>query len=275
MSFLRSKTIITLVVLLLLGAIFGSAQKHAREQKRSFVIQDIVHSLLIPVNSAGRVVSSVGDVAVNILRPRRTVLKENKVLRKQVRELTLENAKLREAAAENAGLRRMLGLQQTPSASMIAADVVSRDESNWFDSATINKGRDAGIENGDAVVDYRGLVGQVVEAGPFTSQIVALGDANSAVGAMVQRSRCCGILQGQGADYLVLTWLPKDGDIKESDIVVSSGNGRVIPKGYVIGRVVRIMRNSFGGTTSALVQPSVKFDQIEHVFVVKSGQARR
>ena len=274
LSFLRSKTIITLIVLLLLGALIGSVQRRAQEAKRPFIVQDIVHSMLIPVNAVGRVASGIGDGFVNLLRPNHSIKKENTMLRRQVHELTFENAKLREAANENVGLKKMLGLQSTITSPRISAEVVSRDESNWFDSATINRGRNAEVENGDAVVDYRGLVGQISEAGPFSSQIVALGDLDSAVGAMVQRSRSCGILQGQGADYLALTWLPKDADIKESDIIVSSGAGQVIPKGFVIGRVVRVMRNAPGGTTSALVRPSVKFDQIEHVFVVKSGQSK-
>lgn len=274
LSILRSKTIITLIILLLLAIIVGSAHEHAQEQKRPFAIQDIVHSLLFPVNIAGKAVSNIGDGFINAVRPRRSISRENAALRKQVQELTMENAKLREADAENVSLKSMLGLKNAMNTNMVASEVVSRDESNWFDSATINCGRNSGIESGDAVVDYRGLVGQVVDAGPFSSRIVSLGDADSAIGAMVQRSRSCGILQGQGTDYLVLTWLPKDSDIKMSDIIVSSGIGKVIPKGLVIGRVVRIMRDGPGGTTSALVRPSVRFDQIENVFVINSGRSR-
>ena len=90
---------------------------------------------------------------------------------------------------------------------------------------------------------------------------------------MVQRSRSNGILQGKGGDYLTLSYLPKDADVKVGDIVISSGMGQVIPKGLVIGRVAKIMHNRVLGSTAALVRPSTRFDQIEQVFVAKPGQS--
>ncbi len=83
-------------------------------------------------------------------------------------------------------------------------------------------------------------------------------------------------MQGQGTDYLVLTYLPKDADVIKNDIIVSSGMGGVIPKGIPIGRVVSVIRDSVAGTTSALIRPSVKFDQIEYVFILtQSGASKK
>ena len=68
----------------------------------------------------------------------------------------------------------------------------------------------------------------------------------------------------------MLTYLPKDARVKERDLVVSSGMGQVVPKGFVIGRVVKVVRNPIAGSTSAVVRQSVRFDEVEQVFVVKS-----
>jgi len=121
-------------------------------------------------------------------------------------------------------------------------------------------------------VHFRGLVGQVVETSAYTSQVLALTDPSSAIGAMVRRSRSSGIVKGQGADILLFSYLPKDADIKPSDVVVSSGMGGVVPKGHVIGRVTKVTRDPVAGATSALVKPSVRFNQVEHVFVIKAIQ---
>ncbi|MEN6357484.1 MAG: rod shape-determining protein MreC [Armatimonadota bacterium] len=214
----------------------------------------------------------MGRVAVLTFRPRSVILKENRQLRESVRRLTLENAALREAAEENIRLNAALGFQESSKIAMVAAEVVSHNESNWFDTATINVGTHSGIRQGSAVINHLGIIGQISEANPFTSQIVALTDSNSAIGAMVQRSRSSGMLYGQGTDYLVLAYLPKDSDIKLKDVVISSGMGGVLPKGLVVGRVLKVVRNSTAGTTSALIKPSVRFDEIEQVFVVKPGQ---
>ncbi len=71
----------------------------------------------------------------------------------------------------------------------------------------------------------------------------------------------------------MLSYLPKDADVKVGDVVISSGMGQVIPKGLVIGRVVRVVRSKVMGSTKALVRPSIRIDQIEQVFVVKPGQS--
>ncbi|MDH7602689.1 MAG: rod shape-determining protein MreC [Armatimonadota bacterium] len=202
------------------------------------------------------------------------ILRENALLRREVKRLTAENARLANAAQENVRLRQLLELKQNTPLKTIAAEVISRKPSNWFATATINRGRRDGVSPGDAVVDFRGLVGQIVEADLLSARVVSITDPSSAVGAMVRRSRSSGVLQGQASDYLALTYLPKDADVKVSDVVVTSGMGRVIPKGFVIGRVVRVMRNLTTGMTTALVRPSVRFDEVEHVLVVKRAKGQ-
>jgi len=211
---------------------------------------------------------------VRVVRPRGSILRENARLRDEVRRLTWENARLAEAAEENARLRMLLGLKRNIPLDVVAAEVISRKAGNWFDTATIDRGRRAGIAPGDAVVNFRGLVGQVVESNLTSSQVAAITDPASSVGAMVRRSRSSGILQGQGSDYLALSYLPKDADVKCSDVVVTSGMGGVIPKGFVIGRVVKVLREATPGTTTALVRPSVRLDEVEQVFVVRCGAGR-
>lgn len=271
-AFVRNKTFLSLIALLVLGAAIGTAQKQAMESGKPFVASDVGRTLLIPVNLAFDRVFAAGNWLLRFARPRSFVLRENAALRNEVRRLTEENARLREAAEENVRLRQALRFREQVRLEMAPAEIVSRKGSGWFETAIVDRGRRSGVVKGAAVVSFRGLVGQVEQADPYTSLVVGLADENSAVGGMVQRSRVSGIVQGQGADYLLLNYLPKDADVKKGDIVISSGMGRVIPKGFPIGRVVRVVRNSIGGTTSALVRPSARLDQVEQVFIVRPGQ---
>ncbi len=248
----------------------GQAHTRAARAGKTLLVQDMTSWVLAPVNVGINFALTSGARAVRYFRPRGAILRENAELRRQVRDLNRENASLREAARQNVALRRALGLRGSMAFKSIAAEVIAREESTWFDTATINRGRSSGVAKGDAAVNHLGIVGQVVAVDEFTSEVVALSDQNSAVGAMVQSSRSSGILRGQGTDYPVLTYLPKDARVKERDLVVSSGMGQVVPKGFVIGRVVKVVRNPIAGTTSAVVRPSVHFDEVEQVFVVKS-----
>jgi len=274
MTGLRNRTALYLAGLLILGTLIGAAHNRALDSGRPFVVREAVQLVLTPLSIASRRVFSLGEWLARVIRPRGSILRENARLRREVQRLTEENARLAEAAEENARLRRSLGLKRNVPLEMVAAEVISRKASSWFDAATIDRGRRAGITKGAAVVNFRGLVGQVVESDLWSSQVVAITDPASAVGAMVRRSRSWGILQGQGSDYLTLNYLPKDADVNESDIVVTSGMGRVIPKGFVIGRVVRVLRSPAAGSTTVLVRPSVRLDEIEEVLVVKKGEGK-
>lgn len=250
----------------------GSAQNRRVQSGGPFVLQDTISSVIAPLNTAAHTVASVGGKAKLLFRPRSYILKENADLRKRVRDLTLENSRLREAAFQNVSLRKALNLKETTQLNLTSGEVVARNESCWFDTATINLGSNSGVQKGAAVLNHLGLIGQVLDVSPFTSHIVSLTDPSSAVGGMVQRSRSMGIVQGRGDSYLALNYLPKDADIKVGDIIVSSSAGQVIPAGVPIGRVTEVVRNSMAGTTSAFIIPSVHFDQVEQIFVAKVGQ---
>lgn len=268
-GFLRSRSFISSAVLLVLGVIIGVAHNHAITSGTPMALQDAASTVLYPAQYAARRLVSSGSWFASVMRSRRSILKENASLRGEVRQLTQENARLRECSSENDSLRQSLGLRRNVTLRTAAAEVISRRQSSWFDMVTINLGSRAGITKGAAVMNHRGLVGQVVEVTPFTSQVETLFDPNSGVGAMVQRSRSSGIVYGQGEECLVLTYLPKDADVKKNDIVTSSGMGGVVPKGLVIGRVIKVQRNAVAGTTTAQVRPSVRVDRLEQVLVIR------
>ncbi len=271
-NYLRNKAVVTLIVLLCLGIALGMVANRHSESGKSWWLQDAITTIVGPMNSAAHGIGGVFDGFVGIFRSRANMGAENTHLKNQVKQLEMENFKLREAAYQNASLRQALELRQSTPFPTIAAEVISRNESSWFDTATVNRGSSSGVENGGAVFNHLGLVGQIIVVNPMNSQMVFLTDQNSAVGGMVQRSRSAGIVQGQGADDLVLTYLPKDADVKVGDLVVSSGMGKVIPKGIPIGRVIQVVPNSLAGTTSAVVKPSAQYDQVEHVLIAKVGQ---
>jgi len=272
LNLLRNKTVASFFGLMVLGALLGTAHKSAIKTGSPFVVSNVVRSMLLPIDKGFDRLFGAGAWLLSVIRPRGAILRENSALRARVRQLTQENARLREAAEENVRLREALQLRKSSTLRMISAEVISRGASGWFDTATIDRGRRSGVSKGAAVASYMGLVGQVTESDTFTAQVVALSDPSSAVGATVQRSRLSGIVRGQGADFLVLAYLPKDADVRENDVVVSSGMGRVVPKGLPIGRVVKVVRDSVGGTTSALLRPSARLEQVEQVFVVPLGQ---
>lgn len=269
LHFLRNSKIVALAVLIVLGMIVGAAANRAHEAGRPFLPEDVVRVVIKPVQVSVSGFIRLFEVGGKRVRSRASLARENAELRAEVKRLNMEVARLREDAGEVKRLRAAVGFKQAYPEKLMAARIISRAPSEWFVTGTIDRGRKSGVEAGQAVITPRGLVGQVAEASPTSSQINALTHNQSGVGAMVQRTRAIGICKGQAdSRQLHLTYLAKDADVKVGDIVVTSGQGGIVPKGLPIGRVTGVHLESGGFMKSATVRPSVHFDQTEEVFVV-------
>jgi rod shape-determining protein MreC len=187
------------------------------------------------------------------------------------RELALANAKqnrLRELELSNQRLRRLLQLKKSVPQKIVAAEVVGRDTSQWFRTIVINKGAEDGVEKGYAIVAPEGVVGQVVETAPFHAKVLLIVDANSAVAVKVQRTRARGILKGDPSGLCRLDYALRKHDIKTGDIIITTGQDRVFPKGLLVGRVTAIDQPHAGIFKNVLVHPFIDFTTIEEVMVI-------
>jgi rod shape-determining protein MreC len=99
------------------------------------------------------------------------------------------------------------------------------------------------------------------------AKVQLLIDRNAAAGALVERTRAQGVVEGTGADMLRMNYVSGVADIKVGDRVVTSGIDGIYPKGFVIGQVQSIQRGS-GEFTSIEVRPAVDFSSLEAVLVV-------
>lgn len=266
--YLRNGKVLALAALLVIGATTAVAHNRTLEAGRPFAPEDAVRVVIKPLQVVVSGVGSLFEVMARSMRSRRAIRRENAELRAEVKRLNMEVAQIREDAAETVRLRAALGFKRRSPDKLAAARVISRVPTEWFTTATIDRGRRSGVLPGQAVITYRGFVGQVFESSPTSAQIRVLTDGRSGVGAMVQRSRSVGICHGQDTEYLHLTYLHKDADIKTGDIVVTSGQGGIVPKGLPLGRIIKVQMESGGFMKSATVRPSVRFDEVEEVFVV-------
>jgi len=94
-------------------------------------------------------------------------------------------------------------------------------------------------------------------------------DRNAAVGAVVERSRSQGVALGLGTSLLKLDFVSDTSDVKTGDSIVTSGIDGIYPRGFLIGKVVKVDRA--GGAYRGIdVQPAVDFSRLEDVLVVLS-----
>ena len=215
------------------------------------------------------VTSNIWDLA--------TVHEQNKMLRNEVEQLRVQNLQASEAMAENERLRALIGYRQMATQfDLVAARVIGRESATWSRMIVINRGKKDGVEVDMAVVTEKGLVGHVVEAGWNSSKVQLIMDPRSSVGTLVQRaeSRVAGIVQGDMDNPTMpqMVNIPKNADVVEGDVIVTSGFGGRYPKGLVVGLISSLQNDAGGLLKIGLIEPAVDFQKLEDVMVITASR---
>lgn len=186
------------------------------------------------------------------------------------RKLLFEISGYREMALENERLKSLVEFSRTVEGQKIIAQVIARDVSPEFKLVRLNKGSREGVHNGMTVISLEGVVGRIIRVGTGFSDVLTLLDGSSAIDGLVQRNRVRGIVEGKGNNLLSLKYLRRTDDVREGDVILSSGIGGLFPKGQAIGRIVGVRKLNYGITQIVELTPAVDFSKLEEVAIVDS-----
>ncbi len=180
--------------------------------------------------------------------------------------------KLTALRAENARLRDLLEARSKIRDEIRVAEIMAVDANPYRHSIVINIGQRDGIYDGQAIIDANGIIGQVLETGLLTSQAILISDPSHQVPVEVNRNGLRTIANGTGEfDSLDLPFLPNNADIREGDLLVTSGLGGLFPPGYpvaVVSSINRIPQAQFADVTAV---PTSALDQVREVMVIWSA----
>ncbi len=206
---------------------------------------------------------------INYLVLSKDMIQDNKYLHDTVDVLTRQLSQYKEIEQENARLRALLNFKKASLPRLIAAGIIARDSSNFSDTIVISQGCKSKINSDTVVVAEAGLVGRVYESSSSMSRVMLITDPNSRVSAIVSRSRQIGVVYGTSSNLCELRYLPLATDILVGDEIVTSGFSDIYPKGILIGRVVKIVREPRGLSLLAVVAPAVNFTSLEEVLCIE------
>ncbi len=201
-----------------------------------------------------------------------SVAEENDRLQKELWQARSLNNQCQEAFLANERLSRLLAVTQQMQQPMIAAQVVGKDPSPWFQTITVNKGLDDGINRGWPVINPQGIVGLVIEVTGRYAKVMLITDPNSAVDAVVQESRARGIIKGGTTSFCLFDYVLRKHNVVVGDRVVSSGMDGVFPKGLPVGKVATIVKRQAGIFQEVTVTPYVDFERLEEVLIVSMAE---
>lgn len=231
------------------------------------IFQSGVRTVVRPIES---VVAGVKDFG--------RLKSENSRLRSQNEVLQKEVAGVRDIARENARFRELLALEESLNVTTVRARVIGASLSGLEKAATVDRGRDGGIEPDSAVLSAEGLVGRVARAGSRTSTVQLLTDPQSSIGVRIDRNGETGIVTGTGRTLLRLGLVDRDeldaGSVRKGDTVVTSGyQGGIFPAGIPLGVVEEVDLAERGTAYRILIRPFVRLSRLDVISVV-SAQKR-
>lgn len=197
---------------------------------------------------------------------------ENEELRRRLAEAEAEVRQARIARDENERLRGLLGLKESSDVQSVAAQVIARDPSAWFDSVIINRGSSSGIEVNMPVVTPEGVVGRVAAVSPVTAQVMLITDERSAAGAVVgqlESSNALGSVRGYGKNGLLdMRYVSGIEEVKFGDVVTTTGQDGIYPRGLKIGEVVEVTPGTATQPHGIKVRPSARLNSLSEVAVL-------
>lgn len=202
-------------------------------------------------------------------------------VKEENKNLITENEKLKDKlleysdlADENERLRQILNFtEEHNNYDYVGCDIIGYPNNNISDGYFINKGENANIQKGMVVVAAQGLVGQVTSVGSNWSIVQSLANENIVVAVMADSTReATGYIKGykdrQNRNLAKVYDLPIDSEIKEGDVIMTSGVGMLYPKEIRIGEVTKVEEDKVKVMKSAIVKPYVDFNKLEELFVI-------
>lgn len=211
----------------------------------------------------------------NYLESRGSVQREADTLRIQLAEAALRAQQTELLQLENTRLRELLDLRQQLDIPMQAAQVVHDVPDPYTRRVVVDQGQLAGVVRGAPVLDGVGVLGQVTQVYPFSSEVTLLTDRELSIPVLNARTGVRGVaygdpalVSGQGGG-MELRFMLASADIEVGDLLTTSGIDGVYPPGLPVARVLTVDRRSDSSFVRIYCAPVARVDGVRHVLLLK------
>lgn len=237
-------------------------------------VRNAVGYVIVPfqngINQVGKWLTHKGQRFQNAEQ----LAKENDELKERVNDLMEQNNLLTQNQNELSDLKQLYQLDKEYSEyEKVAAEVIASDPGNWFNTFTINRGSNHGIEKDMNVISDGGLVGLVTEVGADWATVRSIIDDFSNVSAMtVSTSDTCivsGDLRLMDEGKLSFSQMSSANSVTVGEKIVTSDISDKYLKGILIGYVSEVTEDPNHLTNTGYLIPVVDFEHISKVLVIK------
>ena len=255
--------------LLSLVFLFVDTRFHYLEGMR-YAAAAILYPLQRAAQMPGELLGSVGRYFV----AQRSLIEDSVVLKRALVEQAAVAQTLPATQQENARLRALLDIRTRYRTAATAVEVLYTGRDPFAQKLFVDKGADADLRPGAAVVDADGVVGQVTRVFPYMAEVTLVTDKDHAVPVKVERSGVRSVLYGSGAGRgPELRFMAPNADIQVGDLLVTSGLDGTYPPGVAVARVATLERETGQIFARITCTPLAGVDRSEHLLVLGRAAA--
>lgn len=208
--------------------------------------------------------------ATESIRPRSELEEELQHLRTQELLLKVQLQRMISLETENRRLRQLSQAAQRLTDEMLIAEMMSVDLDPFSRRIVINKGSSSDVYQGQPVLDADGILGQVIHAAPFSSEVMLISDPSHAVPVQLNRTGLRALALGTGSsEELNIPYIPNNADIQVGDLLVTSGLGGRFPNGYPVARISSIDIDLNEPYARVTATPAAQMERGREVLLIK------
>lgn len=192
--------------------------------------------------------------------------------RKKLALLSLRAGQVEQLTLENTRLRKLLDLREQHAITGMAAEVLYDAPDPYTRKVIIDKGLAQGVALGSPVVDESGVLGQVTRVHPLVSEVTLVIDRELAIPVLNARTGARSVAYGEptvSGGGLELRFMGSNSDVKQGDLLTTSGVDGVYPPGLPVARIERIERRAESAFARIYCTPQALVAAALHVMVVK------
>lgn len=192
--------------------------------------------------------------------------------RKKLALQSLRAGQVEQLTQENNRLRQLLALRERLAIPLLAAEVLYDAADPYSRKVIIDKGMTQGVELGSPVLDEAGVLGQVTRVHPLASEVTLVIDRDLAIPVLNARTGGRSVAYGDagaGGSGMELRFMGSNADVREGDLLTTSGVDGVYPPGLPVATISRIERRAESAFAKIHCAPQALVNGVRHVIVVK------
>ncbi len=204
----------------------------------------MLDTVATPIYWVADLPSRFGDWTETQFQSRASLLEENERLRRENLILQGRSHQMASLQAENVRLRGLLNSTEVLRDDGVVAELIGVSPDPVRHQLVLNKGAEDGVFVGQPLIDADGLMGQIVEVSGGSSRALLITDATHSVPVQVNRNGVRAIAEGVGTlGALEIYHVSATTDIRQGDLLVTSGLGERFPVGYPVAVVSEVVRD--------------------------------